>query len=102
MRHLEHYFTLLNVGDGNKTTLLIYYLGNEASNTAFHLNITDATNYDDAKEALMQYFSPVETPEELHTKFYQRYQKPNEILSTLRSNCAFSVPRLISPWDQMN
>ena len=56
VRHLEHYFTLLNVGDGRKTTVLLYYLRDEASNIAFHLNITDATNYDDAKEALMQYF----------------------------------------------
>ena len=60
--------------------MLLYYLGDEASNTAFHFNITDATNYDDAKEALMQYVSPVETPEELRTKFYQRYQGPDETL----------------------
>ena len=26
----------------------------------------------------MQYFSPVETPEELRTKFHQRYQGPDE------------------------
>ena len=44
VRHLEHYFTLLNIGDARKTTVLLYYLGDEASNTAFHLNITDATN----------------------------------------------------------
>ena len=80
VRHLDYYFTLLNVGDRRKTTALLYYLGNEASNTAFHLNITDATNYDDAKEALMQYFSPVETPEELRTKFHQRYQYSIETL----------------------
>ena len=80
VRHLEHYFTLLNVGDGRKTTVLLYYLGDEASNTAFHLNITDATNYDDAKNALMQYFSPVETPEEIRTKFHQRYQGSDETL----------------------
>ena len=63
VRHLEHYFTLLNVSDERKTTVLLYYFGDEASNTAFHLNITDATNYDYAKEALMQYFSPVKTSE---------------------------------------
>ena len=80
MRHLEQYFTLLNVGDGRKTTVLLYYLGDEASNTAFHLNITDATNYDAAKNALMQYFSPVETPEEIRTKFHQRYQGADETL----------------------
>ena len=28
----------------------------------------------------MQYFSPVETPEELRTKFHQRYQGPDETL----------------------
>ena len=44
------------------------------------MNITDATNYDDAKEALMQYFSPVETFVELRTKFYQRSQGPDETL----------------------
>ena len=70
MRHLKHYFTLLNVGDGRKTTVLLYYLKNEAFNTTFHLNITDATNYDDANKALMQYFARVETPEKLHTKYY--------------------------------
>ena len=61
------------MGDGRKTTVLLYYLGDEASNTAFYLNIMDATNYDDAKEALMQYFFSVETPEELRTKFHKRY-----------------------------
>ena len=80
VRHLEHYFTFLNMYDGRKTTVLLYYLGDEASNTAFHLNITDSTNYHDAKEALMQYFSPVETPEELRTKFHQRYQYNEETL----------------------
>ena len=49
VRHLGHYFILLNVSVGRKTTVLLYYLGDKASNTAFHLNITDATNYDDAK-----------------------------------------------------
>ena len=57
VRHLEHYFTLLNVADARKTTVILYYLGDEASNTAFHLGITDATAYDDAKNSLMQYFS---------------------------------------------
>ena len=80
MRHLEHYFTILNVGDGRKTTELLYLLGDGASNTACHLNISDATNYDDATEALMQYFSSVEIPEELHTKFHQRYQGPDATL----------------------
>ena len=55
-------------------------MGDEASNTAFHFNHSDATNYDDAKAALMQYFSPVETPEELRTKFNQQYQEPDETL----------------------
>ena len=32
--HLEHYFTLLNVGDGRKSTVLLYYLGDNASNIA--------------------------------------------------------------------
>ena len=80
VRHLEHYFTFLNVGDGRKTTVLLYYLKNEASNTAFHLNITDVTYYDDAKEKLMQYFSPVETPENLRTTFHQRNQYNKETL----------------------
>ena len=68
------------MSDGRKTTVLLYYLKDEASNTAFHLNITTATNYDDAKEALMQYFLPVETFEELRTKFHQRYQYNEETL----------------------
>ena len=58
--------------------MLLYYLGNEASNTAFHLNITDTTNYDDATAALMQYFSTVKTLEELRKKFHQRYQFNDE------------------------
>ena len=66
------------MGDGRKTTVLLYYLRDEASNTAFHLNIAGATNYDDAKEALLQYFSPVETPEELRTKFHLWYQYSEE------------------------
>ena len=43
MRHHEHYFTLLNVGDGRKTTVLLYYLGDKASNTAFHLMTLQTT-----------------------------------------------------------
>jgi hypothetical protein len=80
VRHLEHYFTLLNVDDGRKTTVLLYYLGNEASNMAFHLGITDSTGYEQAKNDLMSYFSPVETPEELRAKFHQRYQGAEESL----------------------
>ena len=80
VRHLEHYFSLLKVADVRKTTVLLYYLGEEASNTAFYLGITDATNFEQAKNVLMLYFSPVETPEELRTKFHQRYQGPDESL----------------------
>ena len=93
VRHLEHYFTLLNVGDGRKKTVLLYYLRDEASNTAFHLNITDATNYDDAKEALMQYFTPVETPEKLRTKFHQRYQGPDETLEDFAMELRVLCPK---------
>ena len=60
--------------------MLLYYLGDEAFNTTLYLKITDATYYDHAKDALMQYFSPIETPEELRTKFYQRYQYNEETL----------------------
>ena len=52
---------------------MLYFFMDESSNTAFHLNITDATNFDDAKEALIIYYLPFETPEELRTKFHQRY-----------------------------
>jgi len=55
-------------------------LGDEASNTAYHLKITDATDYEEARDSLMQYFSPVETPEELRTNFHQRFQLPDETL----------------------
>ena len=80
VRHLEHYFTLLNIDNARKTTMLLYNLGEEASLTAFHLGLTDASDYDIAKQALMQCFSPVETPEELRTKFHQRFQSPDESL----------------------
>ena len=73
VRHLEHYFTLLNIDVARKTTMVLYNLGEEASVTAFLLGLTDASDYDEAKKALMQYFSPVETPEELRTKFHQRF-----------------------------
>ena len=100
VRHLEHYFTLLNVADARKTTMLLYYLGNEASNTAYYLNITDATSYDDAKNALMQYFSPIETPEELRTNFHQRYQCQDETLEQfameLRVLCSKAYTRMNS------
>ena len=66
--------------DVKKTTLLLYYLGDEASNTAYYLGITDTTDYDHAKNALMLYFSPVETTEELRAKFHQRFQESNESL----------------------
>ena len=74
VRHFKHYFTLLNIDVARKTTMLLYNLGEEASLTAFHLGLTDATDYDEAKKALMQYFSLVETPEELRTKFPQWFQ----------------------------
>ena len=45
VRHLEHYFSLLNIVDARKTTVLLYYLKDEASNTAYHLKIIDATDY---------------------------------------------------------
>ena len=80
VRHLEHYFTLLNIDNARKTTMLLYNLGEEASLTAFHLSLTDASNYDVAKQALMQYFSPVKTPEELRSKFHQRFQCLDESL----------------------
>ena len=66
------------MGDRRKTILLLYYLGNEASNTTIHLNIIDTTNYYDAKEALMKHFSPVETPEKLCTKFHLQIQYNEE------------------------
>ena len=47
--------------------MLLYNLGEEASLSAVHLGLTDATDYDEAKKALMQYFSPVETRKELRT-----------------------------------
>ena len=62
VRHLEHYFTLLNIDVARNTTMLLYNLGDEASLMAFHLGLTDASDYDEAKKALMQYFSKVETP----------------------------------------
>ena len=80
VRHLEHYFTLLNIDVARKTTMLLYNLGEEASLTAFHLCLTDASDYDDAKKALMQYFSLVDTFEELRTKFHHRFQSSDESL----------------------
>ena len=80
VRHLEHYFTLLNIDVARKTTMLLYNLWEEASLTAFHLGLTDASDYDEAKKALMQYFSPVETPEALRTKFHLRFQSSDESL----------------------
>ena len=98
VRHLEQYFTLLNVSDEKKTTLLLYNLGKEASDTAYYLGITDNTNYDNAKNLLMQYFSPVETPEELRTYFHQRYQVQNETLEhfamELRVLCSKAYPAM--------
>lgn len=55
-------------------------LAEEAPNTDFHYNITDATNFDDAKQALMQYISPVETLDELRIKFHRGYQYNDEPL----------------------
>lgn len=98
VRHLEHYFTLLNVDDARKTTVLLYYLGDEASNTAFHLGIGDNTPYDNARDTLMQYFSPIETPEELRTKFHQRFQNNEETLEhfamELRVLCSKAYPNM--------
>ena len=80
VRHLEHYFTLLNIDNARKITMLLYNLGEEAFLSAFHLGLTDASDYNVAKQALLQYFLPIETPEELRTKFHQRFQSPDENL----------------------
>ena len=56
VRHLEHYFTLLNIYVAFKTTMLLYNLGEEAPLTAFHLGLTDASDYDEAKKALCNIF----------------------------------------------
>ena len=80
VRHSEHYFTLLNIDNARKITMLLYNLREKASGTAFHIGLTDANNYDVAIQALMQYFSTVETPEELRTKFHQRFQFPKKSL----------------------
>ena len=37
VRHLEHYFILLNIDNARKTTMLLYNLGEEASLTAYHI-----------------------------------------------------------------
>ena len=96
VRHLEHYFTLLNIDPQRRTTMLLYYLGDEASKAAFHLNLDDNTRYEDAKAELMQYFSPVETPEELRAKFHQRYQNSDESLEhfamEIRVLCSKAYP----------
>ena len=70
IRHLEHYITLLNIDNARKTTMLLYKLGGEVSLTAFNLGLTDTSDYDVAKQALMQYFSQLETLEQVGTKFY--------------------------------
>ena len=54
VRHLEHYFTLLNIDNASKTTMLLYNLGEQASLTAVNLGLTDVNNDDVAKQALMQ------------------------------------------------
>ena len=71
VRDLEHYFTLLNIDVACKTTMLLYNLKEKASLTAFHLGLTDASHYDEAKKAFMHYCSAVQTPEEVRTKFHQ-------------------------------
>jgi hypothetical protein len=97
---LEH-FSIINCDVARKTSILLYSLSYEASSTAFHLGITENTEYEEAKEALMQYFSPVETPEELRTKFHQRFQNSDESLEhfamELRVLCAKAYKNLNPP-----
>ena len=78
--HLEHYFTLLNIYLLHQTTMLLYNLGEEAFFTAFHLGLTDATGYDEAKTALMQCSPQVETLKELRTKIHRRFQSSDDSL----------------------
>ena len=73
-------FILLNIDVARETTMLLYNLGEKAFLMAFNLGLTDASDYDESKKALMQYFSPVETLEELRTKFHQRCQISDESL----------------------
>ena len=98
VRQLEHYFALLNIDNARKTTMLLYNLGNEASLTAYHLGLSDNSDYEAAKTALMQYFSPIETPEELRTIFYQRYQNvdetPEHYAMTIRVLSSKAYPNL--------
>ena len=62
--------------------MLLYNLGEKASLTAFHLGLTDASDYDEVKKALMQYFSPVETPEELRISSIRDFTALMRVLST--------------------
>ena len=83
VRHLKHYFTLLNIDNARKTIMLLYNLKEKASLTAFRLGLTDTSDYDVAKQALMQYFSPLKTPKKLRTKFPQRFQSFDESLENV-------------------
>lgn len=70
VQHLEHYFSVINCYQPRKTRILLYSLSYEASCTTFYFELTDNTNYDEAKEALMQYISQVKMPEESRTKLH--------------------------------
>ena len=98
VRHLEHYFTLLNIDNASKTTMLLYNLGEEASLTAYHLCLSDNSGYEIAKTVLMQYFSPIKTPEELRTIFHQCFQNVDETLEhyamTIRVLASKAYPKL--------
>ena len=53
-----------------KANLLLYYLSEEEFNNPFYFNNIDATNYAEAKYALMQYILPIKPPEKLSTNFH--------------------------------
>ena len=98
IRHLEHYFTLLNIDNSRKTTMLLYNLGEEASLTAYHLSLSDNSDYEITKTAVMQYFSPFETPEKPRTIFHQRFQNVDEALEhyamTIRVLASKAYPKM--------
>lgn len=80
VRHIQYNFSLLNKDDGQKTTVLLNYLLDEASNKAFYLLLKDYTPYDNERDTLMQNIPSIETAEELRTSFEKRFKNNEQTL----------------------
>ena len=70
---MEKYFALAKTPDEHKLEVIMLYLEKKAFRAAENMKLSELP-YNEAKQKLLDYFSPAETVEELRVQFMQRRQ----------------------------